>query len=67
MLNLICPFYFLIIEVQIFTINKFGPHFIQTVFLQLNAISEFLANTSHKLIIAFKPLIDGLSKVASSA
>ena len=25
-------------------------------------ISKFLANTSHKLIIAFRPLIEGISK-----
>ena len=51
-----------------FIANKFLPNFIQTVFLQqLNVISKFLANTSHKLIIAFRPLIEGLGKVTSSA
>ena len=45
----------------------FLTNFIQTVFLQLNVISKFLANISHKLIIAFRPLIEGLSKVTTSA
>ena len=40
-----------------FTINKFLTKFYtNSFFLQLNVISQFLANTSHKLIIAFRPL-----------
>ena len=67
MFNLIYTFYFLIIKYTCSLRISFWPNFIQTMFLQLNVISKFLANVSHKVIVAYRPLIEGLSKVTSSA
>ena len=50
-----------------FTNNKFLDKFYTNSFLQLNVLSKFLANTSLKQIIAFRPLIEGLSNITSSA
>ena len=57
MLNLIYPLYVLIIYTCSQSIS-FSPNFIQTFFLHLNVISKLLSNTSHKLIIALRPLIE---------
>ena len=51
-----------------FITNKFLSKLYTNTFVTVKCdIKVFFANTSHKVTIAFRPLIEGLSKVTSSA
>ena len=50
-----------------FTTNKLLTKFYTNSFITVKCNIQDLADTSHKRVIPFKPLFEGLSKVTSSA